>query len=309
MPKFSFALFVLALVWFPALAQQCSPISSFSCPTVVKSLPFTLNFSGTEGGLKDKSGIATGFTMVDKPAAPLVTPTLSTIPGYEPSNLQISTGRLIITTTSGISYLSPTQSAGTNSQVNALGIGFVSPSKFTIQTILVQPNAGTGKSEQAGLWFGLDEDNYIKFVGQSAGSGTSRIEMRKEIAATSSAADVKSSGSITLSSSLVKLKFLVDKVASTVEGFYCINGGVEISVGTLSIPQSFTAGKTLSDGVTRNITFAGIFATHRSAVTPITFSFEDFKVETTTSGPSGTLTNLKVNFQDGGYNTSFRLGS
>ncbi len=60
--------------------------------------------------------------------------------------------------------MNPAQSAKTNSQVNALGVGFVAPSKFTIQTTLVQPNAGTGKSEQAGLWFGVDEDNFVKLV-------------------------------------------------------------------------------------------------------------------------------------------------
>src|SRR5687767_9305278 len=119
--KFYFILLISVIVCLQALGQQCSPISSFSCPAVVKSLPFTLNFNGTEGGLQDKSGVVTGFTMVDKPAAPLVTPTYLNIPGYEPSKLQITAGKLIITTTAGISYLNPAQSANTNSQVNALG--------------------------------------------------------------------------------------------------------------------------------------------------------------------------------------------
>src|SRR5688572_18936818 len=201
--KFYFILFFFATAYLPALGQQCSSISSFSCPAVVKSLPFTLNFTGTEGGLQDNIGVATGFTMVDKPSAPLVTPTYLNIPGYEPSKLQITGGKLIITTTAGISYLNPAQSANTNSQVNALGVGFVSPSKFSVQTTLVQPSVGTGKSEQAGLWFGLDEDNYVKLVVLSAGSGTSKIEMRKEVTASSSSADAKGTGSMTLSSSLV----------------------------------------------------------------------------------------------------------
>ena len=277
--RFGLAGLILCFASPPVLAQQCSPISSFSCPAVIKNLPLTINFSGTEGGLQDKSGVATGFTMVDKPSAPLVTPTFSNIPGYEPSKLEITGGKLIITTTAGISYLNPAQSAKTNSQVNALGGGFVAPSKFTIQTTLVQPNAGTGKSEQAGLWFGLDEDNYVKLVVLSTGSGNSKLEMRKEIAAMSFTTDVKSTGSMILSSSLVNLKFVVNKVANTIEGFYSINGGTELSIGTLSVPQSFTAGKTLSDGVTQNIIFAGIFATHRIATTPLTFSFEDFRVE------------------------------
>src|SRR5688572_24634421 len=221
--------------------------------------------------------------MVDNPSAPLATPSFLNIPGYEPSKLEIFTGKLIITTTAGISFLNPAQSAKTNSQVNALGAGFTAPSKFTIQTTLVQPNAGTGKSEQAGLWFGLDEDNFVKLAVVSAGSGTSKIEMRKEVGAISTSADTKGTGSMTLSSSLVKLIFLVDQVTNSIDGFYSINGGTEVSVGTLSIPQSFTTGRTLSDGVTKNITFAGIFATHRSAAIPLNFSFEDFKIEAVTT--------------------------
>ncbi len=182
--------------------------------------------------------------------------------------------------------MNPAQSAGTNSQVNALGVGFVTPSKFTVQTTLVQPNAGSGKSEQAGLRFGLDEDNFVNLVVASAGSGNSKVEMRKEVAAISTTADVKTTGSMILSSSLVKLKLLIDKAANTIAGFYSINGGSEISLGTLSIPQSFTAGKTLSDGVTKNITFAGIYATHKSATTALNFSFEDFKVEAVTTTAS-----------------------
>jgi hypothetical protein len=265
------------------LALLCPSISAVVCPSVVKNLPLTINFTGSESGLMDKNQAATGFSMVDKPSAPLVTPTHLNFPGYEPSKLQIVAGKLTITTTSGISYLNPAQSSGTNSQVNALGVGFVAPSKFTIQTTLAQPNAGTGKSEQAGLWFGLDEDNFVKLVVVSAGSGNSKVEMRKEVTAISTATDIKSSGSLILSSSLVKLKFLIDKVANTIAGIYSINGGSEISLGTLSIPQSFTAGKTLSDGVTKNITFGGIYATHRSATTALNFSFEDFKVEAVTT--------------------------
>ncbi len=284
------------------LTGQCSPISSLDCPALVKSLPFNLNFTGSEGGLRDKNGVATGFSMVDKPSAPLITPTNVNIPGYEPSKLQIAAGKFMITTTAGISYLNLAQSPKTNSQVNALGIGFVAPSKFTIQTTLVQPSAGTGKSEQAGLWFGVDEDNYVKLVAQSAGSGTSKIEMRKEIAAISSLADVKTTGAMTLSSSTVKLKFLIDKAASSIQGLYSINGGAELSLGTLNIPQSFTDGKTLSDGVTKNITFGGIFATHRSAVTALTFSFEDFKIERTS--PSVVSVNPPNNTPNVSENTS-----
>jgi hypothetical protein len=100
-------LLLLAFDFVPALSQPCSPISTLTCPAVVKTLPVTINFTSGEGGLKDRSGLSTGFTMVDKPSAPLVTPTYANIPGYEPARLQISAGKLIITTTAGIRHLNP----------------------------------------------------------------------------------------------------------------------------------------------------------------------------------------------------------
>jgi CHAT domain-containing protein len=60
--KLYFTVCILAIAYVPVLAQQCSLISSFSCPAVVKTLPFNLNFTGSEGGLQNKSGIGTGFT-------------------------------------------------------------------------------------------------------------------------------------------------------------------------------------------------------------------------------------------------------
>lgn len=286
----------------PAAPLFCSPISSFTCPEVVKNLPVAINFTGSEGGMQDKNAVGTGFTMVDNPSAPLVPPANGNIPGYEPSKLQVASGKLVITTTAGIAYLNPAQSANTNSQVNALGVGFVAPSKFTVQTILVQPNAGSGKSEQAGLWFGLDEDNFVKLVVVSAGSGNSKVEMRKEAGAISTSSDDKISGGMLLSSSLVKLKFLIDRVLGTIEGYYSINGGNDVSIGILSIPASFTAGKTLSDGVTKNITLGGIYATHRNGTTVLNFSFEDFKIEEITT-TSLSILNYSLLPNEGSFNS------
>src|SRR5688572_3916743 len=65
----------------PALAPQCSPISSLICPDLVQDLNLRFNFKSSYGGLRDRNGIATVFTIVDKPSKPRVTPTYSTIPG------------------------------------------------------------------------------------------------------------------------------------------------------------------------------------------------------------------------------------
>lgn len=270
-------------------AQQCLPISTLNCSNLKVNTPIHFNFNGSDGGLTDKNGVGTGFTMVDNPSTPLATPTNSHVPGFEPSKLEINGGKLTILTTAGLAFRSPSTSTNTNSQVNALGVGVNASQTLTIQTTLLQPSAGTGKYEQAGLWFGLDEDNYIKFDVVSAGSGKSQIELLKEVGATVDDGQTYKTTALTLATSTVKLLLVINNATKTVEGRYTINGGSEVVLGSISIPDSFITGKSIGSGITSS--FAGIYTSHRNATTPISFNFEDFKVEsetttTTTTTPS-----------------------
>ncbi|WP_347157367.1 malectin domain-containing carbohydrate-binding protein [Pontibacter chitinilyticus] len=278
----------------------CSEISTLPCPEILVNLnsPYILNFGEDGGGLADKAGVGTGFRMVDKPSARLAADGpvyMAEVPGYEPSRLEVVNGQLKITTNRGIAYLKPTgtgtTSPRTNSQINALGVGLnATTQKFTIEADVVNPYVGA-KAEQAGLWYGLDEDNFVKIV---VSNGI--IEMRRELGAVSgqSAADVVTSGTTAIaniSTSTVKLKLLVDNAAGTVTGFYAINGGAEIQVGgataIMNIP-ALIAGKTV--GEVANMSFAGVFATHRNAgdpnfgtlLNPPVYSFDNFKVEAVT---------------------------
>ncbi|GMA36961.1 hypothetical protein [Demequina litorisediminis] len=81
---------------------------------------------------------------------------------YLPDNIELDLvgGDLNVTTTAGI------QSLGVNSLDNALGVGIDAPSQITsIGTTIEDVPAGTGNYEQAGLYFGIDEDNYVKARG------------------------------------------------------------------------------------------------------------------------------------------------
>lgn len=40
-----------------------------------------------------------------------------------------------------------------------------------VSATLLRPNDGTGRFEQSGIWFGIDEDNYIKLCVMSTPSG------------------------------------------------------------------------------------------------------------------------------------------
>ncbi|MFC5537889.1 kelch repeat-containing protein, partial [Rhodocytophaga aerolata] len=287
--------------------NTCSPISTLPCPQVVVSLasPFVLEFNTNAGGLLDKNNLGTGFTMVDAPSARLAVdgPVFnSTIPGYEPSRLEVAGGQLKLTSNRGLAFRTPgtsaTQSVRTNSQINALGVGVnASAQKLTIETTLVNPVMGTTTGQQAGLWYGLDEDNFVKLVAVDG-----KIEFRREVNGLSSTASPNPDQQITtaiaaIATSAVKLRLLLDPTTGTIQGFYTVGAGVEVQMGGagfgFAIP-ALIAGKTL--GSVANISFAGIYTSHRNAgdvnttlATPPVYSFENFKLEAFTSG-TNTLT-------------------
>lgn len=277
--KLLFGLGVCVASVLPLRVQaQCPDISTLPCSGIKVTLPFSRAFTGTEGGLKDKNNLGTGFTIAQEPSAPLTTPSNPSVPGYEVSKLSVASDKLTITTTPGIAFLNPSESARTNSGVNALGVGFnASLVNFTVEASLLQPPAGTNNFEQAGIWFGLDEDNYIKLDIISADVGT-RIELYREVNGTSNLDDrILATPPSGLSTATLRLKLLVNLQYKTAEGFYSVNGGAMVRVGLKNVPDSFITGRTI--GTLANTSFAGIYTSHRNATTALNYSFGDFKVE------------------------------
>ncbi|OWW27408.1 hypothetical protein B4Q04_07075 [Zobellia sp. OII3] len=259
----------------PSLA--CSPISILECDELEVSLPFSLNFDGTEGGLAN-----TGFTMVDNPSARLAvdgTAFNPNVPGYEPGRISLSNGNLVLNAANGIAYLRNGPGAGTstdvNSQINTLGVAVDADSygSFSIETSLVNPYSdGSNNSEQAGVWFGLDEDNYVKLVA----SNGNRVELLSELDGLSSTSQSIKADDITdLHSSNVGLRLFVDVENSLFVGYYSLNGGAEVEVGSLPLPLGFVAGNSSYD----NLSFAGIFNTKRRETTAnVNHTFEHFRI-------------------------------
>jgi N-acetylneuraminic acid mutarotase len=272
----------------PTLVEACGPLSTLPCPQTKVALPVSLLFNGGDGGLNDKNGSGTGFRMADNPSARLAadgTPTYPVAPGYEPSKLTLSNSRLNIVTNKGLAHLHPGVSSETNSQINALGVGFLPTGKFRLETTLVNPYASTktlSYMEQGGLWFGLNEDNHVKVVVVSMAGGKHTVEMRREVNAASGSADAFSRTNLSLGNTTVKLILDADPATNTIKGSYTVNGGTPVLLGTLPLPAAFFAGRTLSDNVTK-ATFAGIFASHRRASTAVTFSFENFRITPATT--------------------------
>jgi N-acetylneuraminic acid mutarotase/glucose/arabinose dehydrogenase len=252
----------------PTQVSLCNPVP---CDQIRVDLPYSMDFTQNHGQILDKNGVGTGFTYIDWP---------SNSGGYKPANLNVdlNAGTLQIATTKGIA------STTANNQDNALGVGVNAPSQVTrVSTVLVNPPAGTGRYEQAGLWFGNDDQNYVKHVVQSVSGGT-RLEFLMEVGGVQ--VQAFQSAKLNLSSARVSLVLRADPVARRIAASYSVNGGTVTTLGSVTAPPEFFSfdGARINPEIGTD-TFTGIFATHRNASTPLIYTFDEFQVEVDASSP------------------------
>ena len=288
-------------------AVACTPISTLPCDNIAVSLPFSLDFNAeVVNTLFDTDGQGIGFTMVDPPSVNQfpAAPSNPDVPGYEPSLINLDGGELTITSTKGINFQKPPTSQNNNTQVNALGVG----AEFTngiidVAVDLAQPDfasSATNSSQQGGLWFGLDEDNYIKLVVSKINDANSKVQLLIESIDPNDPASVvidefNSANFATTLTNTINLRMELDPINETVAGFFATNGGAETQLenGTIPVPSSFFAGVDHdSDGGTNSLTFAGVFTTHRNAAeaASIDFSFDNFSITQQAVIPALTFT-------------------
>jgi hypothetical protein len=243
-------------------------------------LPYNLTWTAGEDGLVDANGVGTGFTMADPPSNRLLedgAPGNPRMPGYEPANLTVDTaaGALTITTNLGIQF------RAVNALVNALGVGVNAGTQpLTIDTTVMNPDIPAPGAQQGGLWFGLDEDNYVKLVlVKASGPNMRNIQLLQEVGGETT--EVNLPAPIALETgATVRLIMATNPATTTVSGSYQINDGpvTALPAGFSDVPASFFTGTSLADG-TGPVSFAGIFATHRNSNAPLNFSFEEFRVQ------------------------------
>ncbi|WP_412535850.1 kelch repeat-containing protein [Marinobacter sp. MIT932201] len=265
--------------------DKCAPVE---CSEVRVGLPYQLSFTESQGYYMDKNGWGTGFTWVDQPTAGT---------GYIQNNLEMHflQGYLELTTTSGLNI------EGVNSLDNALAVGFAAPNQITrITTQVLDVPAGTGKYEQAGLWFGNDEDNYLKLVAASTPKGTV-IHYLLEVGGMKIVEkNVPVSG---LVGSDAKFGLIVNPYSRNVELNYSLNGGSTYKLDTLFPPDeffSFDAAGIDPEIGTRS--FTGIFATHRHASAPMVYRFNEFTLQ---EGETPLTPNSSVDFIKRQHNVSY----
>ena len=259
----------------PGPDDRCAPVI---CSEIRVSLPFELEFSGDSGHLLDGLGVGTGFTYV-LPSSKGV--------AYTPGNLFVddSQSELGIQTSAGIA------TTNTNTHTNMIGVGFTGPAQTArISTRIVAPPDGAGRFEQAGLWFGYDEDHYFKLVYESTSTGNI-IEFLYELAG-----KITKSYKINVPSaaaSSVSLDLIVDPYNQQVAAYYAIgsNDLQQIGQQVVATPEFFSFDAAGIDPEIGTRSFAGIFATHRYGPSPRTYFFDRFSIAaTTTAPPTGPVT-------------------
>ena len=249
--------------------DKCAPVT---CADIKVSLPYELNFDTDNGHIKDKNNAGTGFTYIQ--------PTTNGT-GLIASNIETNTEQslLSLTTTKGIQY------QNNNGLDNAIGVGFAGTNQITdISTTLISPPVGTGNYEQAGLWFGTDEDNLVKLVLMSTPTGT-LVELSYESAGVESSKKVVKISDV--SSSDISFRLIASPANKMVTGFYSVNGGEENKVHEVVVsPELFSFDAAGIDPEIGTRSFTGIFATHRHATNTLTYNFDNFTVKESASSPA-----------------------
>jgi len=249
---------------------DCSPYSTLPCAQVGVALPRATTWSGPEGGLA-----GTGFTMV-QPS--------SNGGRFLPERVAVdaAAGTLTITSTKGIAYKTATTTTNGNSLDNGLGVGLDTSRKLRLETTLVNPPKGTGASEQAGMWFGPDEDNHVKLVVSSFQNDATphRVQLLREVGGVSGTGDEinTTASDLDFSGSTVRLVLELDPATRKATASYRVGGGDTVALGELAVPASlFDGTRVTAPGIDG---FAGIFATHRNNRTTsgLAFTFGEFGV-------------------------------
>lgn len=257
--------------------DTCNPISTLPCTQVKVALPFSLSFDApADATILDKNGLGTGFRTVNTYSGTRLAADGQSsnpgVPGYEPSKITLAAGRLQIVANKGIDYLK------NNNQLNLLGVQIQSGGKLQLDVKVINPYNGT-QSQQAGIWFGLNDKCYIKL-----GITGNKVELRKEYNDVSSTVtgstnpDQRITGVISgLNATTVSLRLVIDSVSQTAEGFYSTNGSAYISTGKTGYTK---ASVNISEmNVTSGIVYAGLFASYRNGTSPVTYTFDDFNIQ------------------------------
>ncbi|MBT2595494.1 choice-of-anchor D domain-containing protein [Arthrobacter sp. ISL-72] len=292
-----------SLVGLPALAATVPPVpadaghwttSPYSplppAEVLAAGNAVKLGFDGKSGGLQTSVGAGTGFTMLQPSSAD------KSAPYFSPSNLKVSDGNLTILATPGAS------AGASNSQDNALGIGFTYPSQtLRLSTTIISP-AVLDADARLGLWFGPNDQNFASLT--VAGTGTAgerHVQLRREQNDVTEPAAVGTMASqdhvsvattqTLLGDSPVRLTLDIDPSDKKLVATYQVGGGSPVAVGRLDLPTAFIDGSLLSKTAIKDVSaFGGVLASQGTlpGTMPLNAVFEEFSAEQVAAGSAPT---------------------
>ncbi|MCS7034412.1 MAG: choice-of-anchor D domain-containing protein, partial [Phycisphaerae bacterium] len=258
--------------WMPVL-EGLEIRKLFGIDTI-QSLPFLLDFSTDRGELIDRDGQGTGFTRVQVNSNATSSYVASLI------DLDTTAGVLRLTTTGNAT--NGGNSGSDNSLVNALETQFDgTTSGFTIQARLLGPLSYMNDPfEQGGIYFGPDQDNYVKLVAIRTSNGNF-VQFRDEQSTDTGTTTTLPAGSQAqevpigsfASINTLDLRLVGDAASGRVAAFYSVNGGAFIK-----IPAELTLTGTKKLAFFNPASRAGILAFHKNNVGPITVTFDSFQI-------------------------------
>jgi hypothetical protein len=99
------------------------------------------------------------------------------------------------------------------------------------------------------------------------------------------------------------LRLVIDPATNTAEGFYSTDGITYQNAGAAYTTQTLSIS---GMGLTTSTAYAGIYATHRNATTPVTYTFEDFNVQAVGT-TNASLTNITTKTDEPGTNSTLGI--
>jgi glucose/arabinose dehydrogenase len=236
--------------------------------------PFVDDFTGAIPGLGDATGVSTGFSMF--------------LPrtngeGHVPGNLAVDAqaGVLTLRATAGAPL------STLDSQDNQLGVGVDLPNgTFRVESTLLGPFDGSGGAEQAGIWFGVSQRDYVRVAIVSSASGRQLQASIEE--------DNVARSTITRNISRVpeRIRFALDvnPTLRSVTASFALDADAEQLLATFSSIRPAWLGQA-EEGAEppARAGFAGIFATQRNRLAelePLSVRFDEFSVRKRIELPS-----------------------
>jgi cysteine-rich repeat protein len=271
---FDFELYGLATSGGPCIPQLSQfhgqAVSPLACPLVKVTTPYVLEFGQPAIGVPDSLNRMVGMTMALPP----------------PSGEAIDASGFMLDTTTGALRMSSslgTFTTSSNDQKNALGVGLDLPNaNFRIETRFLGQPAATGANEQAGLWFGISQKDFITLTFVDTPTGPVIRALREQGDAVSGEvfeAPIQSSfGALTLTLEAYPQE-------RQVRAFYRLGTAALEELGAFdAVPAAwFSIDAAGIDFRVGTRSFAGLFVDageRAETMGPVTFSFDRFIVDT-----------------------------